>query len=110
MVLKNYCACISDLITEFMYSYSFLQQMYVLAELKEYVDSKPTDAASVEKTIQFIQSLNYLFEKGFLTHEKITSADCPILLNMQSGYRFFSTWLEQLLEQGMYNDVYTCQY
>ena len=82
---------------------SFPQQTYVLVELKEYVDSKPPDTASVEKTIQFLQLLNCFFEQDLLTHERITSADCPILLNMQSGYHFFCSWLEQLLKQGLYN-------
>ena len=40
----------------------FLQQQYVLAELREYLDSKPVDAASVEKSLQFLQALASLFE------------------------------------------------
>ena len=58
------------------------------------------DAASVEKTLQFLQAVASLFEQGFLTHERITSTNSPILYGMQFGYSYFSTWLEHLLEQG----------
>ena len=58
------------------------------------------DAASVEKTLQFLQAVASLFEQGFLTHERITSTNSPILHSMQFGYNYFSTWLEHLLEQG----------
>ena len=81
--------------------FNSFQQQYVLAELREYLDSKPVDSASVEKSIQFLQSLACLFEQGFLTRERITSTNSPILHNMQFGYNFFTTWLEHLLEQGM---------
>ena len=84
-------------------TYSFLlQQQYVLAELREYLDSKPVDAASVEKSLQFLQALASLFEQGFLSHERITSTNSPILHSMQFGYNFFCAWLEHLLEQGKF--------
>lgn len=88
-------------------TYSFrLQQKYVLAELREYLDSKPVDAASVEKSLQFLQALANLFEQGFLSHDRITSTNSPILHNMQFGYSFFCAWLEHLLEQGKHYSKY----
>ncbi len=78
------------------------QQRYVLAELGEYLDTDPHNAESVRKTLDYLQNLNQLFEEGFLSHEKIDSFTHPVLLKMQEGMDYLTTWLDSLLEQGMY--------
>ena len=77
-----------------------LQQSYVLAELKKYLDSNPADAAATLLTVQFLEALNEMFEEGFLSHKQIDSLSSPVLLKMSSGYQFFTAWLNSLLAEG----------
>ena len=74
--------------------------MYVLAELKEYLDGNPADAASTSLTVQFLEALNQLFEEGFLSHNQIDSMSSPVLNKMSNGYKFFTAWLDSLLAEG----------
>lgn len=78
-----------------------MQQQHVIAELGEYLDSMPRDAPSTSLVLRYLLALQKLFEAGFLTHEKITSLQSPILAGMASGYKFFSDWLDPLLDQGL---------
>lgn len=77
-----------------------MQQQYVLAELHEYLDSYPADAASTRLTVQYLEALNLIFEEGVLSHEQINSISSPVLEHMEQGYKFFTTWLESLLAEG----------
>ena len=77
----------------------------MLAELGEYLDSKPADAQSVYQTLEYLKHLRQLFEEGFLTHDKIYGPNSPILMGMEQGYKFFCDWLESLLAHGMW-DLY----
>ena len=79
-----------------------LQQRFVLAELHEYLDKDPADAASTERTLQYLEALNNLFEEGFLSHQQINSTSSPVLKQMEQGYKFFTAWLESLLAEGIY--------
>ena len=76
-----------------------LQQQYVLAELGEHIDSH-ANLADDQMTLNYQQSLNYLFECGFLSHDRITSIDSHVLVGMEYGYQFFSEWLDELLDEG----------
>ena len=82
-----------------MHIFALPQQQYVIAELGEYLDSKPKDASSAKLVLRYLQALQKLFEEGFLTHERITSLQSSILTQMESGYNFFTNWLESLLDQ-----------
>ena len=42
-----------------------------------------------------------LFERGILAHVRIWSGDSAILKNMEKGYKFFCSWLDGLLQEGM---------
>jgi hypothetical protein len=53
-----------------------------------------------QMTLNYLQALNYLFERGFLSHDKITSLDSHVLSGMEYGYEFLSDWLDELLGQG----------
>ena len=74
----------------------FEQQPYVLAELAEYIDTKPEDASSASLVLKYLKALNSLFENGFLNHEKIESSDSPFLQRMEAGYATEMTkiWLK----------------
>jgi len=77
------------------------QQPHVLAELAEYIDTKPEDGPSASLVVKYLQALNNLFENGFLSHEKIESADCLLLQRMETGYKFFVQWLDSALDKGI---------
>ena len=79
----------------------------MLAELNEYIDSNPVDAPSVRLAVQFLQSLNMLFEEGFLTHEKIHGINSSVLARMQQGYSFFVKWLDPLIDEGVLSLLHT---
>lgn len=49
-----------------------MQQDEVIAELSEYKENNPPDAENVGKTIEYLNACRQLFEKGILSHEKIT--------------------------------------
>ena len=84
-----------------LYTRASMQQQFVLAELHEYLDSVPVDAASTRLAVQYLEALNDLFEEGFLSHQQINSISSPVLSHMEQGYKFFTTWLESLLAEGM---------
>lgn len=74
----------------------------MLAELGEHIDSQANtlSTSSDQMTLNYLQALNYLFERGFLSHDKITFMDSHVLSGMEYGYQFFSDWLDELLGQG----------
>ncbi len=49
-------------------------------------------------TLKFLTAVNSLFEEGLLSNEKITAKDSPILQQIESGYHFFTGWVDPLLE------------
>ena len=61
-----------------------LQQEQVLGELYWYVhqDPRPVDADATEETWQ---ACHKLFEIGFLSHDRVSSLDSPILKNIDDG-------------------------
>ena len=58
----------------------------------------PPDAPVVKCTFD-------MFEQGILSHKTVTLNNQSILDNMSKGYSFFSTWLESLLDEGMYSHL-----
>ena len=58
-----------------------MKQNQVIAELSEYMENNPADAESVGKVIQYLDACCHLFEKGILSHQKITNKESSVLLN-----------------------------
>ena len=56
-------------------------------------DPLPGDAASVSETLKYLEACSLLFEKGFLSHNKVDSINCEVLQNIEKGYRHFSDWI-----------------
>ena len=50
--------------------------------------------------MQYLQAVNKLFEDGLLSHNVITSMESEVIKNIDEGYRFFTKWLDSLLEEG----------
>lgn len=78
-----------------------------MAELQEYAaqDPPPPDAASVKKTVAYLGACNSLFERGILGKRVfIKNMKCPIIANIESGYSYFSKWLDEHLDKGKHQD------
>ncbi len=75
----------------------------MLTELYHYTTRvpRPSNALSTECTLKYLESCNKIFEKGFLSHEKIMNIDSEVLKNIDNGYMLFSNWLESLITKGI---------
>lgn len=50
--------------------------------------------------LRYLESCNLIFERGFLSHERIRKSDTKILENIQQGYVFYCDWLDDILKKG----------
>lgn len=80
-----------------------LQQQNVLSELYHYVHQTPTpeDSFSAMTTLSYLEACNKIFEQGLLSHEKVSSSDHQVIINIKDGYQFFKGWLDEIYEMGM---------
>ena len=76
----------------------FLQQESVLSEMYQYIhsDPVPSDAASVQSTLKYLEACNLLFERGFLSHSKVCDLQSNVLQSIDKGYRYFVKWHDSL--------------
>ena len=79
---------------------TYLQQEQVLMELFHYVNQSPApyDCFSAKMTLKYLESCSNIFEKGLLSHHKISLSNQDVLVNIQNGYDFFVQWIDSLLE------------
>ena len=78
------------------------------------------EAAKTSETLAYLEICHFLFERGFLSHERIRSLNSDVIKNINKGYHYFSGWLTDLIEYGMtfnYNQefitlatIYACAY
>ena len=68
-----------------------MQQEQVLSELYAYIRQKipPNDKVHVEATLRYLEACNRLFERGFLSHDRVMSMDSEIVQNITQGFKFF---------------------
>lgn len=59
-----------------------MKQNAVIAELSEYTHNNPADAENVKKAIEYLEACRQLFERGILSHEKVTTDQSIVLQNM----------------------------
>ena len=80
----------------------FQKQEQVLSELYRYITENPQeDTDATRKTLSYLEACNKLFEKGFLSHNRIMDVNSEVLQSINEGYRFFTTWMNQILEKGI---------
>ena len=74
-----------------------------MTELHSYATKNPVpnDAPSVKMTSRYLTACNQLFERGFLSHDKVSIAKMEVLDNIIKGYKFFSGWFQSLLDEGI---------
>lgn len=66
------------------------------------MEGNPPDASNVGKTVEYLDACRNLFEKGILSHNKISSVeDSEVLNSMKDGYDFFVGWADYAWEQGI---------
>ena len=63
-------------------------------------DPPPADSDTTNETWEYLQACHKLFESGFLSHDKVDNMDSPVLQNIDDGYKYFTSWLSTLLEEG----------
>ena len=80
------------------------QQEHVLTELFHYVSQSPppSDTPNVKCTLHYLEACNKLFERGLLSHERVTSEKCELLRNIDEGMSFFHKWLN-CLKEGLFD-------
>ena len=75
-----------------------MQQKDVLTKLYSYISSDPKPA-DMKCTLKHLEACNLLFEKGFLSHNKVSSHKRQVLLNVKAGYIFSPTGLMKYTEK-----------
>ena len=86
----------------------------MLSELYSYSHQTPecSDSFSTKLTLSYLEACNKIFEQGLLSHNKVTSPDCQVVLNIREGYQFFTKWLDELYEGVLHGkyiiDVHLC--
>lgn len=76
------------------------QQPYMLAAIRE-MSIKKADMMNEnhELTASYLQACNFIFEKGILSHEKISSPNSKSLTNMACGMKWFFEWKQELSDE-----------
>ena len=79
-----------------------MQQEQVLSELHAHIhqDPPPSDKVHVEATLNYLEACNRMFERGFLSHDRIMSMDSEIIQNITQGFTFFSVWIDGIIKKG----------
>ena len=75
-----------------------MQQDHVLAELKEFMASRPNDT-SLSLTVQYLECCNKMFEQGLLTHDKNKVDDLHVLESIEYGFYFLMGWCDDALSR-----------
>lgn len=81
-----------------------MQQENVLTELYEYMNQNPPllDVPVVKCVHKYLTACNLMFERGFLSHDRVSKEDVHVLDNISKGFVFFCDWLQILLDEGPY--------
>ena len=78
-----------------------LQQEEVLSELYHHIPP-PSDKQHVQATLDYLEASSLVFEKGFLSHDRVMSLESEVFKNISLGFKFFSGWLDALLRKVSY--------
>lgn len=62
------------------------------------------------KAIEYLDACRQLFERGILSHEKVTTDQSIVLQNMSDGYAFFVGWADYAWEKGKIWWLFTFHY
>ena len=48
----------------------------------------------------YLEAVNKIFEKGLLSHDKVTDGDDEILASISEGLEYFIEWCDEAIENG----------
>eukprot|EP00112_Aurelia_sp_Birch-Aquarium-sp1_P024791 Seg7991.1 transcript_id=Seg7991.1/GoldUCD/mRNA.D3Y31 product="hypothetical protein" protein_id=Seg7991.1/GoldUCD/D3Y31 len=87
-----------------------MQQDNVLIELYNHTiqnGEKNNDKEETALVWDYLVACNKIFERGLLSHDKITTDDLHVIENVEEGYRYFEKWWESLDQGGDFNPTST---
>ena len=71
-------------------------------------ESEKSTSESTMLTIQFLKACNKMFKRGIIGKQVfVKDVSCPIIVNMEEGFHFFTSWLDERLSQG---NVISCSH
>ena len=50
----------------------------------------PADAGIALETLEYFEVCNLLFERGFLSHDRVRSIDSDVIKNINTGFCYFT--------------------
>ena len=62
---------------------------------------RPVGTSEAESTLKFLEACHLMFEKGFLSHDKVSLSNKKVLANIEEGYDFFCKWLDGIYHKGI---------
>lgn len=51
--------------------------------------------------MKYLEACSQLFEKGFLSHNKVLDMNSSVLKSIDDGFTFFTNWMDQIFEKGI---------
>lgn len=72
-----------------------------MGELHWYINQEPppVDAGTATETLEYLEACNLLFERGFLSHDRVRSMSADVIQNINKGFSYFIEWLDSLLKR-----------
>jgi len=82
-----------------------------LGELHWYInqDPPPSDAGTAMETLEYLEACSLLFERGFLSHDRVRDTNAEVLCNINKGFCYFTKWLDSILSKGNDDDRMNAQ-
>ena len=78
-----------------------------MGELHWYINQEPppVDAGTATETLEYLEACNLLFERGFLSHDRVRSMNADVIQNISKGFSYFTEWLDSLLSEGTHTSA-----
>ena len=60
---------------------------------------------SDKNTLKYLEACNKMFERGFLSHDRISDMNSEVLRSINEGFQFFVNWSNEILLNGKLSDM-----
>ena len=74
-----------------------------MSEIFHHITESPEEndvLQSDKNTLKYLEACNKLFERGFLSHDRILDMNSEILRSIDEGFQFFVNWSNEILLNG----------
>ena len=68
-----------------------------MSEIFRYITECPEEN---DARLKYLEACNKLFERGFLSHDRITDMKSDVLKSIDEGFQFFVNWSNEILLNG----------